>query len=87
MGGQTKTGENSTFKGSQSTKESLGKTLGLTCDHPKRNGKVEYFVDNHELGLFDTNRTLQYMKDAGLKCKYLKNGLMKDRGLFIGVKE
>ena len=53
----------------------------------KRNGKVEYFVDNHELGLFDTNRTLQYMKDAGLKCKYLKNGLMKDRGLFIGVKE
>ncbi len=48
--------------------------------------ELKYFVDKHELGLFDIDKTLKLMKNAGLKAKYLKNGLMKDRGLFIGVK-
>lgn len=47
---------------------------------------VKYFVDRHELGMFKVNETLKIMKDAGLKAKFLKNGLMKDRGLFIGIK-
>jgi len=53
----------------------------------ERNKEVKHFVDRHELGLFDIDKTLQFMKQAGLKAKFLKNGLMKDRGLFIGVKE
>ena len=46
-----------------------------------------YFKDEHELGLFEVNKTLGFMKEAGLKSKYLKNGLMTGRELFIGVKE
>ena len=53
----------------------------------ERNKEVKHFVDRHTLGLFDIDKTLQFMKQAGLKAKFLKNGLMKDRGLFIGVKE
>jgi ubiquinone/menaquinone biosynthesis C-methylase UbiE len=53
----------------------------------ERNKEVKHFVDRHELGLFEIDKTLQFMKQAGLKTKYLKSGLMKDRGLFIGVKE
>jgi len=53
----------------------------------EKNKEVKHFVDRHELGLFDIDKTLQFMKQAGLKSKFLKNGLMKDRGLFIGVKE
>ncbi len=48
---------------------------------------VRHVVDRHEMGLFDTKTTLQYMKEAGLNAMYLKNGLMKERGLFVGVKE
>jgi ubiquinone/menaquinone biosynthesis C-methylase UbiE len=48
--------------------------------------EVKHLVDRHEIGLFDTRITLQYMKEAGLDVRYLKNGLMKDRGLFVGTK-
>lgn len=47
---------------------------------------IVYFKDVHELGLFDTNKTLEIMKEAGLKSKFLKNGFMKDRGVYVGVK-
>jgi len=47
---------------------------------------VIYFADTHELGLFETDKTLDFMEKAGLKAEFLKHGLMKDRGLFIGVK-
>lgn len=53
----------------------------------ERNKEVKHFVDRHELGLFELDITLQFMKQVGLKAKFLKNGLMKGRGLFIGVKE
>lgn len=53
----------------------------------ERNKEVKHFVDRHELGLFEIDKTLQLMKQAGLKAKFLKNSLMEDRGLFIGVKE
>jgi 2-polyprenyl-3-methyl-5-hydroxy-6-metoxy-1,4-benzoquinol methylase len=47
---------------------------------------VKHFVDRHEMGLFETDETLQIMKEAGLRARFLKNGLLRDRGLFVGVK-
>ena len=51
----------------------------------RRNEDIKHFVDIHELGLFETDITLKYMEDANFKSVFLKDGLMKDRGLFIGV--
>ena len=53
----------------------------------EKNKDVKYFVDKHELGLFDTDKTLELMKKAGLQAEFLKDGLMKERGLFIGIKK
>ena len=52
----------------------------------EKNKDVKYFVDKHEVGLFDTDKTLEIMKKAGLKSEFLTDGLMKERGLYIGVK-
>ncbi len=53
----------------------------------ERNKEVKHFIDRHEMGLFEIDKTLQFMKQAGIKSAFLKNGLMKDRWLFIGIKE
>jgi ubiquinone/menaquinone biosynthesis C-methylase UbiE len=53
----------------------------------EKNKGVKHFVDRHELGLFEIDQTLAIMKKAGFRAKFLKNGLMKDRGLFVGVKQ
>ncbi|NHJ21618.1 MAG: class I SAM-dependent methyltransferase [Candidatus Lokiarchaeota archaeon] len=47
---------------------------------------IKHFVDIHELGLFETDKTLELMAKASLISEFLRDGLMKDRGLFIGVK-
>ena len=47
---------------------------------------VKYFTDTHELGLFEIDRFLEIMSNSGFKAQFLKNGLMKDRGLYIGIK-
>ena len=52
-----------------------------------RGKDAKYFVDRHELGLFGINNTLRIMKAAGLKSKYLMNGLMTGRELFVGIKK
>lgn len=52
----------------------------------ERNGEIKHFVDIHELGLFEHDKTLEIMKKANFDSDFLKDGLMKDRGLFIGVK-
>ncbi|MFX0073926.1 MAG: class I SAM-dependent DNA methyltransferase [Candidatus Hermodarchaeota archaeon] len=52
----------------------------------KKNEDIKYFVDVHELGLFETDETLELMANANLISEYLIDGLMKDRGLLIGVK-
>jgi len=52
----------------------------------ERNKDIEYFVEKHELGLFEIDKFLEYMTKAGLKAKFLKDGLMKGRGLYIGLK-
>lgn len=53
----------------------------------ERNKGVKYFVDRHELGMFEHEKVLQFMKDAGLQSRFLKNGLSKDRGIFVGTKK
>ncbi|MBY9003470.1 MAG: class I SAM-dependent methyltransferase [Candidatus Lokiarchaeota archaeon] len=53
----------------------------------KKNEDVIYFKDHHELGLFDTDKTIQMMEEAGIETKYLDKGLETERGLFIGVKK
>ncbi len=53
----------------------------------EKNKDVKYFVDKHELGLFDTDKTLKLMKKACLKAEFLKDCLVKERGLYIGVKK
>jgi SAM-dependent methyltransferase len=48
---------------------------------------ARYFMDRHELGLFGINNMLKIMKTSGFKLKYLKNGLMTGRELFVGIKK
>jgi len=48
---------------------------------------IGYLRDKHELGLFDIDKFLKILKDNGFQAKYLKNGLMKDRGLYVAVKK
>jgi hypothetical protein len=52
----------------------------------ERNKNVNYFFDKHELGLFEIDKTLTIMKKAGFQAKFLKKGIMKNRGLLVGVK-
>jgi ubiquinone/menaquinone biosynthesis C-methylase UbiE len=51
----------------------------------EKDNDVKHFVDRHEMGLFEIDKTLQYMKEAGLSAKALKNS--GKRGLFIGIKK
>jgi len=53
----------------------------------EKNREVKHFVDRHELGLFEVDETLRTMKKAGLQSKFLKRGLMRKRGMFVGVKQ
>ncbi len=49
-------------------------------------GKIKYFTDRIKLGMFESRKVVAFMKSIGLISKYLKDGLMKDRGLYIGIK-
>ena len=49
-------------------------------------GKIDYFSETHEIALFDINKVLKIMKKFGLEGTFIKRGLMKDRGLYVGVK-
>ena len=53
----------------------------------EKDQSTQHFVERHELALFDINKILSIMDKFGLKTKFLKNGLMKDRGLYIGIKK
>jgi ubiquinone/menaquinone biosynthesis C-methylase UbiE len=65
------------------------KSLGIFDFHflVGENRRIKYFVDRQYLGMFEKKKVLKMMKDAELKSEYLKNGLMKNRGLYIGVKK
>jgi hypothetical protein len=52
----------------------------------ERNKAVTHHVDRHELGLFGRRETLDHMQQAGLRARFLEQGLMRGRGLYIGVK-
>jgi len=47
----------------------------------------KYYIDNHKLSLFGIKDTIKSMRNAGLKCKYLPNGLMSGRELLLGKKK
>jgi len=53
----------------------------------ERGKDVKHFVDRHELGMFEPKKILEFMKGAGLQAKFVKNGLMKDRGIYVGIKK
>ena len=53
----------------------------------EKNQKMKHFVERHELAMFDVDRVLSIMKEQGITGMFLKQGLMKDRGLYIGVKK
>ena len=53
----------------------------------ERGKKVKHFVDRHELGLFEIEETLEIIKGAGFDARYLPDGLMENRGLYLGEKE
>ena len=53
----------------------------------ERNKNVRYIVDRHELGMFESEKVLRFMKAAGLKTRFLRTGLFKDRGIYVGVKD
>lgn len=52
----------------------------------KKNKEVQYFLDEHELAMFEPEKIVSFMEAAGLKTRMLKGGLLKDRILYIGVK-
>ena len=48
---------------------------------------IDYYRDRHEVGLFDIEKFKSLMTDAGFEATFLKNGLLKDRGLYLGLKK
>ncbi|MFW9818151.1 MAG: class I SAM-dependent methyltransferase [Candidatus Thorarchaeota archaeon] len=52
----------------------------------ERNKDIVNYFEKHELGLFEIDKFLEYMTNSGLKPEFLKDGLMKGRGLYIGIK-
>ena len=53
----------------------------------ERGKGVKYYVDRHELGLFEIDNTLEIMRRVGFDARYLPDGLMESRGLFIGIRK
>lgn len=49
-------------------------------------GKVKHFTETHQLGLFEYHKVMKTIKQCGLKAYYVKKGLIKRKGLYIGVK-
>jgi ubiquinone/menaquinone biosynthesis C-methylase UbiE len=52
----------------------------------EKNKAVKHFVDRHELRMSEPQEILEFMRQAGLRAKFIRNGLMKGRGLYVGVK-
>jgi len=52
----------------------------------ERNKGVTHHVDRHELGLFERQDMLAFMREAGLRARFQEQGLMQGRGLYVAVK-
>ena len=50
----------------------------------EKGGKVEHFVDHHELWLCPTPKLLEIFDDAGFEVRFEREGLLKERGLVVG---
>ena len=48
---------------------------------------INYYRDRHEVGLFDIEKFKSLMTDTGFEATFLKDGLLKDRGLYLGLKK
>lgn len=53
----------------------------------ERDEDIKYFLDRHELGLFEVDQTLKILEEAGLQSRFLKHGLVDKRGMFVGTKQ
>ena len=53
----------------------------------EKGADAKYFMDRHDLGVFDVDETLKIMREAGFKAKFLKGGLMSRRELIIAIKK
>jgi hypothetical protein len=53
----------------------------------ERGKSVRHYVDRHELAMYEPQRFLRYMTEAGMRTRLLKHGLQQGRGLYVGVKE
>jgi ubiquinone/menaquinone biosynthesis C-methylase UbiE len=60
--------------------------LDLRLRIAEKDKATRQVVDRHELGMFEPDRFLNSMHIAGLRARFQKQGLMKNRGLYIGVK-
>lgn len=47
---------------------------------------IRYAVDVHSMGLFTVSETLRILRAEGLKARFLPQGLMHGRGLYVAVK-
>jgi len=52
----------------------------------ERDAGVRHYVGRHELGLFETDRTLELMGEAGFRASYTAEGTPSSRGLHIGIR-
>lgn len=52
----------------------------------QRGKGVRHYVDRHKMGLFEVDETLKIMDECGLESQFISEGLMPDRGLYIGIK-
>jgi ubiquinone/menaquinone biosynthesis C-methylase UbiE len=46
---------------------------------------VRHWVERHDLGMFDRRTYLAAFRAAGFRARYLSDGFMKDRGLYVAV--
>lgn len=52
----------------------------------KKNEGIKYFSEKHILGLYEPDRVLKIFKKNKLKASFIKDGIIKHRGLYIAVK-
>ncbi len=51
-----------------------------------KNG-IKYIKENHKLAMYDHKFFLEAMEEGNLEASYIENGLLPNRGLYIGVKK
>ena len=47
---------------------------------------TRHFRDVHEMALFDRDKFLGILREAGLRSRFVKDGLTRHRGLYVAVK-